>query len=86
MAKRPIVMVSSTVYYQQSFLDQVFASLELYRYTVWMSHAGTVPVNPGLSNFRNCELAVEACDVFLGIITGRYGSGLVLFAFVKGLA
>ena len=68
-------MVSSTVYYQQSFLDQVFASLETYGYTVWMSHAGTLPVNPDLSNFRNCELAVETCDLFLGIITGQYGSG-----------
>lgn len=76
MAKhRPMIMVSSTVYYQQSFLDQVFASLETFGYTVWMSHAGTLPVNPGLSNFRNCELAVDACDVFLGIITGWYGSG-----------
>lgn len=73
--QRPIVMVSSTVYYQQSFLDQVFASLEAFGYTVWMSHAGTLPVNPGLSNFRNCLKAVEVCDVFLSIITGRYGSG-----------
>ena len=72
---RPIIMVSSTVYYQQSFLDQVFASLEGFGYTVWMSHAGTLPVNPALSNIWNCELAAEACDVFLGIITGRYGSG-----------
>ena len=73
--QRPVIMVSSTIYYQQSFPDQVFASLETYGYTVWMSHAGTLPVNPDLSNFRNCELAVEACDVFLGIITGRYGTG-----------
>ena len=73
--KRPIIMVSSTVYYQQSFLDQIFASLETYGYTVWMSHAGTLPVDPSLSNFRNCEVAVDTCDVFLGIITGRYGSG-----------
>ena len=73
--ERPIVMVSSTVYHQQSFLDQIFASLETFGYTVWMSQAGTLPVNPSLSNFRNCLLAVEACDVFLGIITGRYGSG-----------
>lgn len=73
--QRPIIMVSSTVYYQQSFLDQVFGTLEGFGYTVWMSHAGTLPVNPSLSNFRNCELAVETCDLFLGIITGRYGTG-----------
>jgi len=69
-------MVSSTVYYQQSFLDQVFASLEAFGYTVWMSHAGTLPINPGLSNFGNCLRAVDACQAFLGIITGRYGSGI----------
>lgn len=73
--QRPIVMVSSTVYYQQSFLDQVFAMLEAFGYTVWMSHAGTLPINPGLSNFGNCLRAVDACQAFLGIITGHYGSG-----------
>jgi len=76
MAKRrPIIMVSSTVYYQQSFLDQVFAMLDGFGYTVWMSHAGTLPINPGLPNFSNCLRAVDACQAFLGIITGRYGSG-----------
>ena len=72
---RPIVMVSSTVYYQQAFLDQVYAVLDTFGYTVWMSHSGTLPVHPRLSNFDNCERAAEACDVFVGIITGRYGSG-----------
>lgn len=73
--QRPIIMVSSTVYYQQSFLDQVFGVLEGFGYTVWMSHAGTLPVNPGVSNFENCLRAVDTCEGFLGIITGRYGSG-----------
>jgi len=73
--KRPIIMVSSTVYYQESFLDQVFALLEGLGYTVWMSHAGTLFANPGLSAFDNCLQAVDACDLFLGIIAGRYGSG-----------
>lgn len=73
--QRLIIMVSSTVQYQQSFLDQIFASLESFGYTVWMSHAGTLPINPGLSNFNNCFRAVDACQGFLGIITGRYGSG-----------
>ncbi|MBN2565719.1 MAG: DUF4062 domain-containing protein [Candidatus Eisenbacteria bacterium] len=75
LRQRPIIMVSSTVYYQESFLDQVFAALEIFGYTVWMSHAGTLPVNPGLSNFQNCLRAVDACQGFLGIISGRYGSG-----------
>jgi len=73
--KRPIIMVSSTVYYQESFLDQVFAVLEGLGYTVWMSHAGTLFANPYLSAFDNCLQAVNACDLFIGIITGKYGSG-----------
>lgn len=72
---RPIIMVSSTIYHQQSFLDQVFGALETFGYTVWMSHAGTLPLDPDLSNFANCLRAVDACDGFLGIITGKYGSG-----------
>lgn len=44
-------------------------------YDVWMSHKGTVPVLPNRSNFENCLAAVEACDLFLGIITTQYGSG-----------
>ncbi len=71
----PIIMVSSTVYYQESFLDQVFGVLEGLGYTVWMSHAGTLFTDPGLSAFDNCLRAVDACDLFLAIITGRYGSG-----------
>ena len=74
-AKRPIIMVSSTVYYQESFLDQVFALLEGLGYTVWLSHAGSIFANPGRSAFDNCLDAVQSCDLFLGIITGRYGSG-----------
>jgi hypothetical protein len=73
--QRPIIMVSSTVHYQESFLDQVFGVLEGLGYTVWMSHAGTLFTDPGLSAFDNCLQAVNACDLFLGIITGRYGSG-----------
>lgn len=40
-----------------------------------MSHKGILPVNSGLSNFENCLQAVAQCDIFLGIITGHYGSG-----------
>lgn len=72
---RPIVMVSSTVHGQTELLDQVYGILTGFGYTVWMSHAGTVPVNPSHSNFENCLRAVRRCSLFLGIITGRYGSG-----------
>ena len=56
--------------------DQVFAILEGYGYEVWMSHTGTVPTNPKKTAFSNCLEAVNACDAFLGIITGSYGSGV----------
>jgi hypothetical protein len=69
------IMVSSTVYGAEEMLNQVYGALTSYGYRVWMSHAGTVPVDPGKSNFQNCLQAVDDCDAFLGIITGRYGSG-----------
>lgn len=68
-------MVSTSVYGIEDLLDQVFAVLEGFGYEVWMSHKGTIPVNPGRSAFDNCLDAVEKCSGFLGIITGWYGSG-----------
>jgi hypothetical protein len=70
------LMVSSTVYGLEGFLDQIFAILEGYGYEVWMSHKGTIPTNPKRTAFTNCLEAVNACDAFLGIITGNYGSGV----------
>ncbi len=70
------IMVSSTVYGYEEMLNQVYGTLTSYGYRVWMSHTGTVPVDPGKSNFQNCIQAVDDCNAFLGIITGRYGSGL----------
>lgn len=69
-------MVSSTVYGMEDLLNQIFATLQGYGYTVWMSHRGTIPLNPNNSNFDNCLEAVDQCDAFLGIINGRYGSGV----------
>jgi hypothetical protein len=71
----PTIMVSSTVYGIEEFLDQVYATLTGFGYTVWMSRRGTVPLHPGQTAFENCLSAVENCDVFLGIITPQYGSG-----------
>jgi hypothetical protein len=68
-------MVSSCVYGIEELLEQVFAILSGAGFTVWMSHKGTVPVDPSKSNFDNCLAAVENCDLFLGILTTRYGSG-----------
>lgn len=71
----PTIMISSTVHGQTELLDQVYAVLSGFGYTVWMSHAGTIPLDPNRSNFENCIRAVDDCSLFLGIITGRYGSG-----------
>jgi hypothetical protein len=71
----PTIMVSSSVYGIEELLESVFAILSAAGFTVWMSHKGTVPVDPGKSNFDNCLTAVEKCDLFLGILTTRYGSG-----------
>jgi hypothetical protein len=68
-------MVSSTVYGIESLLDTIYGTLDGIGYKVWMSHKGSVPVHPRRSNFFNCIQAVRDCDLFLGIITGRYGSG-----------
>jgi hypothetical protein len=69
------LMVSSSVRGRTYLLDQVFAVLTGYGFEVWMSHKGTFPVNPKLTALDNCLSAVDSCDLFLGIITGRYGSG-----------
>jgi hypothetical protein len=70
------LMVSSTVYGLEGYLEQVFAILESYGYEVWMSHKGTISTNPKKTAFANCLAAVNASDAFLGIITGNYGSGV----------
>ena len=73
--KQLTVLVSSTVYGIEELLEQTYAMLTGFGYEVWMSHKGTMPVLPDRSNFENCLAAVEACDLFLGIITSQYGSG-----------
>ena len=69
------VMVSSTVYGIEELLDRVYSLLTIYGYEVWMSHKGTMPVHSNKTTFENCLLAVEKCDLFLGLITPQYGSG-----------
>jgi len=60
----------------RELLDQVFGLLTSAGYEVWMSHKGTIPVDPDESGTsRNCVAAVRNCDLFLGILTTRYGSG-----------
>jgi hypothetical protein len=69
------ILVSSTVYGYEELLESLYALLDSFGYDVLMSHKGTVPVDPHLTAMDNCLDAVDACDVFLGIILPRYGSG-----------
>ena len=72
--RKLVVMVSSSIYGIEELLDQIFATLNGFGYKVWMSHKGSIPVNSRLSNKEICLKAVDECDVFLGLITGRYGA------------
>ncbi|MCY4313064.1 MAG: DUF4062 domain-containing protein [Gammaproteobacteria bacterium] len=76
MDKKLKIMVSSTVYGVEELLDRVYSLLTAFGYEVWMSHKGTIPVSSDETAFDSCLKAVERCDLFLGIITAQYGSGL----------
>ena len=68
-------MVSSSVYGIRDLLSQLQGYLQSVGWEVWISDRGSVPVDSYYSALHNCLRAVEDCDAFLGIITGRYGSG-----------
>jgi len=75
---RPLsVMVSSTVYGIEELLEQIYAMLSGFGYEVWCSHKGTVTVYPNQTALDSCLSAVARCDLFLCIITSRYGSGVL---------
>lgn len=71
------ILVSSTVYGYEDLLEQVYALLKGFGYEVWISHKGTVTIYPTQTALESCLTAVEKCDLFLSIITPRYGSGIV---------
>ena len=70
-----VILVSSSVYGIEDLLEQIHGVLNGFGYEVWISHTGTMPVDPDKSNFQNCLDAVDKCDRFLGLITPFYGSG-----------
>ena len=74
--KNRTIMISSTVYGIEELLERIYTILTSYGYEVWMSHKGTMPVFSERSAFDNCIHAVENCDLFMGIITPFYGSGI----------
>jgi hypothetical protein len=74
--ERPLrILVSSVVYGYEDFLESIYAILGNFGYEVLMSHNGTIPIEPDISAMSSCLEAVEKCDVFLGLILPRYGSG-----------
>ncbi len=75
MKRKRILMVSSAVYGFEELLDRLYTELVGFGYEVWMSHKGTMPVDPKLTALESCKKAVNDCDLFLGIILPRYGSG-----------
>jgi len=76
--KKPILMISSAVYGFEELLDRLYTELAGpdFDYEVWMSHKGTMPVYPSLTALESCHRAVKECDLFLGLILPRYGSGV----------
>jgi hypothetical protein len=74
--RRMTIMVSSTVYGIEDLLDQIYAVLTRFGYEVWMSHRGTVTVNSNDHPFESSLKAVDECDLFLGLVTPQYGSGV----------
>lgn len=75
MRRQLKIMVGSTIYKFENELSTIVATLETLGYDVISSYAGTVKVNPHLSNLDNCIKAVGECDLFLGIIRPFYGTG-----------
>ena len=71
------IFVSSTVYDFETDLRRIFATLDGYGYDVYMSKEGTIPLDSRFSNLVNCVNGVEECDVFLGIVRPRIGSGVL---------
>jgi hypothetical protein len=83
--KQLTIMVSSTVFGAQSDLRQISGILKGYGYKVVMSMEGTVYVPIGVSNEEACLQAVQDCDLFLGIVFPRYGSGITHKEFSKAI-
>ncbi|RKE25649.1 uncharacterized protein DUF4062 [Paraburkholderia sp. BL23I1N1] len=71
------LMISSTVYGVEEVLDRAYTLLTAFGYEVIMSHKGTVPVVSTETAFDSCLAAVDKCDLFLGIIGPKYGSGKI---------
>lgn len=84
--KKLTIMISSTVYGEEKFLDQIAAILrQKYGYNVIMSKEGSVyvPIKYIKSPEKACLEAVAKSDLFFGIIFPRYGSGITHKEFLE---
>lgn len=72
---RLTVLVSSSIYGREPLLEQIAGWLGTFGYEVWNSHLGTLPIELNAGTYDTCIRAAERCDIFLGLITPRYGSG-----------
>lgn len=69
------IMISSSVYGFEESLKRIAHLLERWGYQAMCSSLGTIFVNPDLSNLENSVNAVDACDLFFGIIRTNMGTG-----------
>ena len=69
------ILVSSVVHGYEDLLESIYSLFEEFGYEVLMSHKGTIPIDPEISAMTSCIETVKDCDLFLGIILPRYGSG-----------
>lgn len=77
------IMVSSTVDGSETDLDAIYSILEGFGYEVISSRKGSIYVPVNCTIEEACLKAVEDCDLFLGILFPRYGSGITHKEFLK---
>jgi hypothetical protein len=61
--KKLTIPVSSPVYGIEELLERIYSYLTAFGYELWLSHKGTVAVNPNESNADNCLKAVSISDL-----------------------
>ncbi len=77
------IMVSSAIYGSESDLDAIYSILDGFGYEVISSKMGSIYVPANHTPEQACLRAVEDCDLFLGILFPRYGSGITHKEFLK---
>jgi len=73
--RKPKIMISSTVYGFEDDLTNLVLYLETVGYEVINSATCRMKTNSSHTFYEDCLLAVDECDLFLGIIRTNSGSG-----------